>query len=348
MSRIAEIRGREIIDSRGNPTVEADVVLESGALRPRRGALGRLHRLARGGGAARWRSASAFSARACCKAVEHVNGAIRRVVLGHDAQDQRGLDDKLIARGRHRQQIASSARMRSSRYRSPPRMPPRATARCRCTAILAARGAARHAGADDEHHQRRRARGQQRRHPGVHDPADRRAVAVRGACATARRCSMRSRKFCMPRGSTPPSAMRAASRPTLPSNEAALAADPGGDREGGLPGRAETSIWVSMSPAPSSTRTGVYELESEGRKFNSAEFADYLAALAAKYPIVTIEDGMSEGDWDGWAILTRKARRQGAAGRATMCSSPTPGSSPKASRRKSRTPSSSSRTRSAR
>jgi enolase len=53
-------------------------------------------------------------------------------------------------------------------------------------------------------------------------------------------------------------------------------------------------------------KDGVYELASEGRKFDSSEFADYLAALAAKYPIVTIEDGMSEGDWDGWVGLTKK------------------------------------------
>ena len=61
-----------------------------------------------------------------------------------------------------------------------------------------------------------------------------------------------------------------------------------------------------MSPAREFFKDGVYDLESEGRKFNSSEFADYLAGLVAKYPIVTIEDGMSEGDWDGWAILTRK------------------------------------------
>jgi enolase len=47
-------------------------------------------------------------------------------------------------------------------------------------------------------------------------------------------------------------------------------------------------------------------LEGEGRRFTPAEFADYLAGLAASYPIVTIEDGMSEADWEGWAILTGK------------------------------------------
>jgi enolase len=51
---------------------------------------------------------------------------------------------------------------------------------------------------------------------------------------------------------------------------------------------------------------GVYQLESEHRSFNAQQFADYLAGLVAKYPIVTIEDGMSEGDWSGWSILTQK------------------------------------------
>ena len=49
-------------------------------------------------------------------------------------------------------------------------------------------------------------------------------------------------------------------------------------------------------------------LESEGRSFDSAGFADYLAELVFRYPVVTIEDGMAEGDWDGWAVLTKKLR----------------------------------------
>jgi enolase len=53
---------------------------------------------------------------------------------------------------------------------------------------------------------------------------------------------------------------------------------------------------------------GTYTLESEQRKFTSAEFADFLADLVARYPIVSIEDGMAENDWDGWATLSRKLR----------------------------------------
>jgi enolase len=53
-------------------------------------------------------------------------------------------------------------------------------------------------------------------------------------------------------------------------------------------------------------KDGIYELASEGKAFNSAEFTDYLAAWVDKYPIITIEDGMAENDWEGWAVLTEK------------------------------------------
>jgi enolase len=93
--------------------------------------------------------------------------------------------------------------------------------------------------------------------------------------------------------------------PDLPSNEAAIttileAIDKAGYRAG-------KDIYLGLDAASSEFfKNGVYDLESEGRKFTSSEFADYLAGLAAKYPIASIEDGMSEGDWNGWAILTRK------------------------------------------
>jgi len=93
--------------------------------------------------------------------------------------------------------------------------------------------------------------------------------------------------------------------PDLPSNEAALttileAIDKAGYRAG-------RDVYLGLDVASNELyKDGVYDLASEGRKFNSSEFADYLASLAAKYPIVTIEDGMSEGDWEGWSVLTQK------------------------------------------
>jgi enolase len=92
--------------------------------------------------------------------------------------------------------------------------------------------------------------------------------------------------------------------PDLDSNEAALgvileAIDKAGYRAG-------QDIYLGLDVASSEFfRDGHYELESEGRRFSAAEFTAYLADLAARYPIITIEDGMSESDWEGWATLTR-------------------------------------------
>jgi enolase len=93
--------------------------------------------------------------------------------------------------------------------------------------------------------------------------------------------------------------------PDLPSNESALETILEAiDRAGYKAGR---DIYLGIDVASSEFfSNGHYMLESENRRFTPIEFADYLAGLAAKYPIITIEDGMSEGDWDGWAGLTKK------------------------------------------
>jgi enolase len=97
--------------------------------------------------------------------------------------------------------------------------------------------------------------------------------------------------------------------PDLPSNEAALAVILEAIDKAGY--RAGRDIYLGLDVASTEFyKNGVYELESEGRKFGSSEFADYLAALVSKYPIVTIEDGMCEDDWDGWAVLTQKLGRK--------------------------------------
>ncbi|HEY0799645.1 MAG TPA: phosphopyruvate hydratase, partial [Steroidobacteraceae bacterium] len=93
--------------------------------------------------------------------------------------------------------------------------------------------------------------------------------------------------------------------PDLPSNEAAITIILEAIEKAGY--RAGKDIYLGLDVASTEFyKDGVYDLESEGRKFSSAEFADYLAGLVAKYPIVSVEDGMSEDDWDGWGILTRK------------------------------------------
>ena len=93
--------------------------------------------------------------------------------------------------------------------------------------------------------------------------------------------------------------------PDLPSNESALTTILEAIEKAGY--RAGRDIYLGLDVASTEFyNNGVYDLESEGRRFSAAEFTDYLAGLVAKYPIVTIEDGMSEDDWEGWAILTRK------------------------------------------
>ena len=66
-------------------------------------------------------------------------------------------------------------------------------------------------------------------------------------------------------------------------------------------------VWLGLDVASTEFHeNGTYVLESEGRKFSAPQFADYLAELAQRFPIISIEDGMSESDWEGWRILTQR------------------------------------------
>jgi enolase len=96
--------------------------------------------------------------------------------------------------------------------------------------------------------------------------------------------------------------------PNLPSNEAALETIMEAVERAGY--KAGRDVFLGLDAAASEFyRDGVYDLESEGRKFTSAQFVDYLAGLVDRFPIITIEDGMAEGDWDGWSILTQRLGR---------------------------------------
>ncbi len=302
MSRIADIRGREIIDSRGNPTVEADVVLDSGVMGraavPSGASTGSREAVELRDGDPR-----RYLGKGVRKAVGHINEAIRRVLLGMDAQDQRALDQKLIA--------ADGTDNKS---------------KLGANAIVAVSLAAAHAAARDRDLPLYRWLG------GDGDmtmPVPQMNIINGGAHADN---SVDIQEFMiLPMGAPSLSeALRYGAEvfhtlkkvlhskglntavgdeggfaPDLPSNEAALtiileAIDKAGYRAG-------KDIYLGLDVASNELyKDGMYELASEGRKFNASEFADYLAGLAAKYPIVTIEDGMSESDWDGWAVLTRK------------------------------------------
>ena len=302
MSRIVEVRGRQIIDSRGNPTVEADVVLHSGtvgrAAVPSGASTGSREAVELRDG-----DPTKFGGKGVLKAVGAVNGKIRDAVVGFDAQDQEGLDAKLV-------------KLDGTENKS----------NLGANALLAVSLAAAHAAARDKGLPLYRHLGG----PGdLTLPVPMMNIINGGAHADN---SVDIQEFMiLPIGAPSLSeALRYGAEvfhtlkkvlhdkhmntavgdeggfaPDLPSNEAALAIIMEAIDKAGY--KAGKDIYLGLDVASTEFfKDGVYDLESEGRKFNSSEFADYLAGLVGRYPIVSIEDGMSEGDWDGWAILTRK------------------------------------------
>jgi enolase len=302
MSRIADVRGREIIDSRGNPTVEAEVTLDSGvvgrAAVPSGASTGSREAVELRDG-----DAKRYGGKGVRKAVEHINGALRGISVGLDAQDQSGLDGKLIA--------ADGTDNKS---------------KLGANAILAVSLAAAHAAARDRKLPlyAHLGGGAQPVMPvpmmniingGAHadNSVDIQEFMILPMGAPSLSEAVRYgaevfhalKKVLHAKGLSTAVGDEGGFAPDLPSNEAALAVILEAIDKAGY--RAGRDIYLGLDVASTEFyKNGVYELESEGRKFTSGEFADYLAALAAKYPIVTIEDGMSEGDWDGWAVLTQK------------------------------------------
>ncbi|HME38136.1 MAG TPA: phosphopyruvate hydratase [Steroidobacteraceae bacterium] len=302
MSRIIDIRGRQIIDSRGNPTVEADVLLHSGvvgrAAVPSGASTGSREAVELRDG-----DAKIFGGKGVLKAVEHINGPIRDLLQGSDAQDQAGLDAKMLE-------------LDGTDFKS----------NLGANAILAVSLAAAHAAARDQGLPlyRHLAGPKDLTLPvpmmniingGAHadNSVDIQEFMILPIGAPSFSEAVRYgaevfhtlKKVLHAKGLNTAVGDEGGFAPDLPSNEAALttileAIDKAGYRAG-------KDIYLGLDVASTEFfKDGVYELASEGRRFNSTEFTDYLAGLVAKYPIVTIEDGMSEGDWEGWAILTRK------------------------------------------
>ena len=302
MSRIVDIRGREIIDSRGNPTVEADVLLESGVIGraavPSGASTGSREAVELRDG-----DAKRFMGKGVLNAVAHVNKTIRDLVVGLDAQDQAGLDARMIA--------ADGTDTKS---------------KLGANAILAVSLAAAHAAAKDKKMPLYRHLGgdgdlvmpvpmMNIMNGGAHadNSVDIQEFMILPIGAPSLAEALRYgaevfhtlKKVLHAKGLNTAVGDEGGFAPDLPSNEAAIttileAIDKAGYKAG-------KDIYLGLDVASTEFyKNGVYELESEGRKFKAGEFADYLAGLVAKYPIITIEDGMSEGDWDGWAILTQK------------------------------------------
>jgi enolase len=302
MSLISDVLGREIIDSRGNPTVEADVTLKSGAVGrasvPSGASTGTREAVELRDG-----DASRYCGKGVLGAVANVNGEIRDALIGLDATDQAGLDTRLI-------ELDGTENK----------------ARLGANAILAVSLATAHAAARESNQPLFR-------HLGAEDPvilpvpmmniinggahADN-SVDIQefmilpvGAetLSEALRCGSEIfhalKAVLHSRGLSTAVGDEGGFAPDLPSNEAALgtileAIEKAGYRPG-------EQVFLGLDVASSEFyRDGMYHLESEGRKFDAAGFTDYLDDLVRRYPIVSIEDGMAEDDWDGWSLLTQR------------------------------------------
>jgi len=306
MSRIVDIRAREIIDSRGNPTIEADVVLDSGVIGraavPSGASTGSREAVELRDG-----DPKRYGGKGVLKAVANVNGPIRAAIVGSDPEDQSGLDAKLIA-------------LDGTDNKS----------RLGANALLAASLATAHAAAREVKlplYRHLQSLGGGRGaltmpvpmmniiNGGAHadNSVDIQEFMILPIGAPSFSEALRYgaevfhtlKKVLHAKGLNTAVGDEGGFAPDLPSNEAALttileAIDKAGFRAG-------KDIYLGLDVASTEFyHDGVYDLASEGRKFSAGEFADYLAGLVAKYPIVTVEDGMSEGDWAGWAILSEK------------------------------------------
>ncbi len=302
MSAIVDVIAREILDSRGNPTVEADVLLESGVLGraavPSGASTGSREAIEMRDG-----DKSRYLGKGVLKAVEHVNTEIAEAVLGLDAEEQHLLDQTLI----DLDGTENKARLGANAILA--------------VSMACARAAAEEAGLPLY------------RYLGgagpMHLPVPMMNIVNGGAHANN---SVDIQEFMViPAGlSTFREALRCgaevfhtlkklldkAGHPTTVGDEGGFAPNFKSNEEaikfimeaisgaGYTPGK---DVLIGLDCAASEFyKDGRYVLESEGLKLTSAEFTDYLAAWVDKYPIISIEDGMAEGDWDGWALHTAK------------------------------------------
>ena len=301
MSTIVEVVGREVLDSRGNPTVEVEVELLSGArgraIVPSGASTGahEAHELRDGG--------DRYGGKGVRTAVEHVNGEIADAVVGLDGSDQRLLDDELVALD------GTDGK-----------------ARLGANAILGVSLAAAHAAAEDAELPLYRYVGGANAHVlpvpfmnvlngGAHADSNvdvqEFMLAPVGAASFSEglRWGVETyhalKALLKERGLSSALGDEGGFAPNLPSNEEALALLLTAiERAGYTPG---DEIALALDIASTELYAdGRYVLAGEGADYSSAEWADRLVQLCDRYPIVSIEDGMAEDDWDGWLALTQR------------------------------------------
>mgnify|MGYP002630091306 CR=1 FL=1 len=303
MVKIKHVQAREIIDSRGNPTVEADVILESG-VRGRAAVPSGASTGTREAIELRDDDARRYGGKGVLRAVDHVNTVLRKALVGMPANDQARVDGIMC-------ELDGTPNK----------------ARLGANAILAVSLATAHAAAAAEGQPLYRYLA-----PAADDklmlPVPMMNIINGGAHADnnvdlqefmilpvgmpslreAIRCGAEIfhalKKVLHDKGLSTSVGDEGGFAPNLASNEAAIQVILEGIERAGY--TAGQDVFIGLDAASSEFyRDGHYVLESENLCLSSAEFADYLAAWVDKYPIITIEDGMAENDWDGWALLSR-------------------------------------------
>jgi enolase len=297
MSRIADVHARQILDSRGNPTVEVEVVLKSGAhgrAAVPSGASTGVHEAVelRDGG-------DAFGGKAVTKAVGNVNGEIFEAVRGMKGDEQKELDEKLV-------ELDGTPNK----------------GRLGANAILGVSLATAHAAATEEGQPLFRYLGGKgaRTLPvpmmnvingGVHaaNSIDLQEFMVVPAGATSFAEALQIgaetyhalQKVLKQQGLATAVGDEGGFAPDLPSSEAAIQAILDAAEQAGHGDK----VAIALDPASSELFSdGVYRFE--GREASPAEMADFYAGLVDRFPIVSIEDGNAEDDWDGWKLATER------------------------------------------
>ncbi|MFN8034383.1 MAG: phosphopyruvate hydratase [Acidimicrobiia bacterium] len=301
MSSIVDVLGREILDSRGNPTVEVEVTLASGATGraavPSGASTGAHEAVELRDGGRR------YLGKGVQRAAEHVNGEIADSVMGLEACDQRSLDSVLC------ELDGTDAKSRLG-----------------ANAILGVSLAAAKAAADEAELPLYRYVGGVNAHVlpvpmmnvlngGAHADSNvdlqEFMLAPVGAASFSEALRWGAetyhtlKKLLHDRGLATALGDEGGFAPSLPSNEEAIKLLLGAiEATGYAPG---SEIALALDTASTEFfHEGRYHLEGEGKQYSPAEFADYLTDLCDRYPIVSVEDGMSEDDWDGWGALTER------------------------------------------
>lgn len=306
MSEIKNIKAREILDSRGNPTIEVDVTLTSGVVgtscAPSGASTGSREALE-----LRDKDPKRYLGKGVLKAVHNVNTAIREALIGFDPQQQRDLDGLMLALDgtENKTKLGANAILAVS--------------------LAAARAAALDAGIPLYAHiaQLNGSKGKYSLpvpmmnivNGGEHadNNVDIQEFMVQPTGAPNFREALRYgaeifhalKSVLSKQGLSTAVGDEGGFAPNLPSNAAALDAILQAIELAGL--KAGKDVHLALDCAASEFYVdGKYDLKGEGKQFDSGQFADYLAGLARQYPILSIEDGMDESDWDGWAQLSAK------------------------------------------